>query len=223
MELGGRGFDFSQFLTDYNDKSTVQKICDPNFQKLREKYQQNLQTITADPQVMLDLKNRTITALFLDKVSKSPHLPEELEIVKKYEYSSSTINSIHLIEYLEKISTDPRLDLTTQKTIGDWVQTEKEYLELAIIIDGWRIQDPAMAEVLAGKITNIREMKFAIAKRLKICFEKAFVITFANFISPILNKSPALRYRRYSPAMVSLTVHGSFEDISSSPSLFILL
>lgn len=154
--------DFSHYLTDYNEKSTSQKICDPAFQRLREKYQQHLQAITADTQIWVDLKNRAITALFLDTVSKMQHLPEELEVVKKHAYSSSTINSIHLISYLKKISLDPSLELTTQKVIHDWIQTEKEYLELAIIMDGWRIQDPAMREVLAGK-ANIRDVKFSLA------------------------------------------------------------
>jgi len=126
-----------------------QKLADPQIQQIGSSYQKLLQDKLADQNLQKLLYNKSITALFLDKVpTTSGQTHPDAELVRRFGFSSSTFNSMQIMRYLQKIRDNPRLTPETRTAIDKWVQTEKEYLDIAIIFDGWRLANPNTMKIL---------------------------------------------------------------------------
>lgn len=160
-------YDISRFVSsDARWKPHVhQKISDRSFQELEAKYQKQLQTLSNDPQLQQLMNNKVVAALFLDKIPKTSSVKSDIQLVKKYGFSSSTIDSMQLIHYLQMVKDDPRLTVETRRELEIWIETEREYLDIAIIFDGWRSQSTAMMGILhsgSAASTKVEQVKFSV-------------------------------------------------------------
>ncbi|MCE5318003.1 MAG: hypothetical protein LLG04_11690 [Parachlamydia sp.] len=151
-------FEIHRFVS--SEGNFPQKINDPDFQQLESKYEQRLQTRANDPALQKILNNKIVTALFLDKIPRTSPLAADIQLVRKYGYSSSTIDSMQIIFYLEAIKDDPLLVPETRQALETWVETEREYLDIAIILDGWRAENPQIVGLLkSGSGEGLEKIK----------------------------------------------------------------
>ena len=150
-------YDLTPFVN--SSRHSVQEIQDPEYKKLEAKYATALQSKVNDPNFQRLFRNKTIAALFLDKVPKftGTHHPDA-KLVEKFGYSSSTILSMEIIRYLESVRNAPRLTQESKAFLEDWIERESDYLGLAIIFDGWRSANAEIMQQLAkGDVSsNVR-------------------------------------------------------------------
>lgn len=154
-------YDISRFVTSSQQR---QKITDPKFQQLQSKYQQRLQTLSNDPGTQALFNNKFVAALFLDKVPKTSVVLSDVRLVQKYGLSSSTLDSMQIILYLQAIKDDSRLAPETRQAIDNWIATEREYLDIAIILDGWRVEHSQIMGLLKSGLTgsfSLDKLKFS--------------------------------------------------------------
>jgi len=146
MSIIADKFNLSNFISP--PSKSDQRLDSPGIDDLRHKYHLLISEQIKNPKLRHDFDNKIATALFLDKVIKSGREHPDTELVKKLGASSSTFNSTEVIRLLQKIRSDPRLSDETRAAIDTWIQTEKEYLDIAIIFDGWRMQNPHIIKLL---------------------------------------------------------------------------
>lgn len=153
-------YNIGHFANPQNSSPKTQQLQNQEFQVIKGKYQEHLQKIAEDPNTQKLWNNKVLTALFLDKIPKTSLYSEEKALVQKYGFSSSTIDSMQIIHYLEAICEDPRLRPETQAALQRWIESEREYLEIALVIDGWRANNSGVMALLAGgKFDSIDQLK----------------------------------------------------------------
>lgn len=152
MNVSNERFDLNFFVS--RTTSGSQKLTEPNVQAIEAKYHAIMKEKIDDPEIRKLFKNKVVTALFLDKIpTTSGSIHPDSELVRRYGYSSSTVNSMEVIRYLQKVRDHPLLTENTRKTIDSWIQTEREYLDIAVIFDGWRLANPNALRLLRGGTT----------------------------------------------------------------------
>lgn len=139
----------SSLSNRYNINSVVVKN-DPQLAELTSKYETKLQGLIGDSQFIKSLNDKAVTALFLDRMSQGHLKEEEKQTLQKFGYSSSVVNSMKMIHYLEGVKNDHSLAPTTKEAIEKWIQSEREYLQIAIIFDGWRAENPQVMSLIQG-------------------------------------------------------------------------
>ena len=120
-------------------KPKSKPIANAAFKKLEQKAKPRMQKILSASKSRKNLKNKSLTHFFLDKVStlQGSWNPSN-EIVSQHTWGSSTWASMEMIRYLSLIKDDNRLNPETKELIYEWIEQEKDYLPIAIVLDGIR-------------------------------------------------------------------------------------
>lgn len=121
----------------------------PAFQELQNLYQKKIHRYLSDRSWQIPLYNKSVTQLFLDKIGKLyPEKDPFTKISSSFEWNSSTFASMEMIYYLEAVLESPHLKEESKANIRAWLAQERNYLPLAIIYDGWRINNPNVLDAV---------------------------------------------------------------------------
>lgn len=165
-------FDLGYYLKEPTQKSQKQRggVGEPQknaFKNLQNLYRDKIQGYLSERSWQQILYNKSVTQLFLDKMSKIyPASHPAMKISNRYEWNSSTFASMEMMHYLTSVLNRGELTEKSKNIIRNWLDTEKNYLPQAIIIDGWRITNP---QILAGvKNPDVESLESATGIELNI-------------------------------------------------------
>lgn len=123
------------------------------FQQILLKYEKIVEGYLSDHCFEKVLKNKSLALLFLDKVQHQND--PDADQIQNYGYSSTSIASLDILSYLKKAMDQDVLDLETKKMLKNWMNQEKKYLPLALILDGIRASNRDLMKALQKKDADI--------------------------------------------------------------------
>lgn len=129
--------------------SKKKEISDDKFGKVVNNKKEILQNYFNDEKLQVILSNKSVAQMFLDKIiilKGSSH--PDVAHAHNYMWGSCTFSSMELIRLLKGILDDPELPRESRQIIEQWIQTESEYLPLAILFDGWRASNQELLEFI---------------------------------------------------------------------------
>lgn len=128
-------------------KPKSRPIANAAFKKIAQKAKPRVQKILSASKSRKNLKNKSLTHFFLDKVSTlQGRWNPSNEIVSQHTWGSSTWASMEMIRYLSLIKDDKRLNPETKELIYEWIEQEKDYMPIAIVLDGIRASDQELVD-----------------------------------------------------------------------------
>lgn len=140
-------FNLQSYLDESKNKEASSK--NDSFQKLLSSYTSQLQYTLSDREWQLILSNKSVTQLFLDKVSRIyPKGHPVLSQARKFDWNSSTFASMEMVRYLKLAQTSTYLTKKAGNAIAKWIEQEIEYLPNSILIDGWRTKNPKTLQAI---------------------------------------------------------------------------
>lgn len=138
MEVNNR-FIVSHYSNIENEeKPTITGINSPEFSRLCLKSQQTLQDRLNNKDLQEVLKNKSVSMMFLDKISKliGKHHPNRLE-TRMFMEGASSFASMELIHHLTLLKNNPLLSGKIVQNLEKWILSEQASLPIALIFDTW--------------------------------------------------------------------------------------
>ena len=146
MEINNRFF-----IPYYTDKTILEEVGCTKFSQLCLKSQTILHDRLTGTDLQEVLKNKSVSMIFLDKISKliGKHHPDRLE-AKMFMEGPSSFSSMELIRHLTLLKNNPSLNKEIVQNLEKWISSEQACLLISVIFDAWS----TMHEELLKRSTN---------------------------------------------------------------------
>lgn len=136
MEVNCR-FSISSYI-DEEKHQNLGKIKNAEINKLVYKSQRYLQDHLDHKDLREVFKNKSVSMLFLDKISKliGKHHPDSIE-ARKFMGGPTSYPSLELIRHFSQLLNNPLLSKETVENLEKWISLEQACLRISLIFDAW--------------------------------------------------------------------------------------
>lgn len=218
MEVNRR-FTISNYLPERNlGKNNIDGIDGPKFSQLISKSQAGLQKRLDNPKVQEFFKNKSVSMLFLDKISRliGKHHPDSME-AGKFTFGPSFFPSFELIRHLSNLKNHPNLSKNTIQNLEKWIEDEKNCVPFSLILDAWSSANQELTnfvttEGYAPNVNNLKSLVKPPPEEVEI-FSNALAAEIKSMVEGDRIKLPAGSLLHVTRLEITKNNDGSFDII----------